>query len=193
MTYEALRINNDYEICTEFPHLIRKRSNGRIVKEYIENNGYLRLNLSETVNGRRVQRKYHKHKLIALQFIPNPDDLDYVDHINRNKLDNRINNLRWVSASDNSRNRTSHKGHEYEYVDEIPNDSIVVNDYGAHTFENYYYVLDEDCFYYYNGRQYRRLRINEERNGTFHLYVLDTNGKQVKIYLSKFKRLYGLQ
>ena len=191
MTYEALRINNDYEICTEYPHSIRKRSNGKIVGEYIENNGYLRLNLSEIVNERRVSHKYLKHKLIALQFIENPEDFELVDHINRNRLDNRISNLRWISASDNSRNKTSHRGVEYQYFDQISEEAVIVNDYGVNRFEDYYYVPEEDNFYYYNGHQYRRLHINEERNGSLYVCLLNTNSRRVNVYLSKFKKLYG--
>ena len=47
MTFETLRINADYEISTDFPHVVRKKANGRIISEFVENNGYLRLNLSE--------------------------------------------------------------------------------------------------------------------------------------------------
>ena len=112
MAFETLRVNTNYEICTEYPHVIRKKANGRIISEYVENNGYLRLTLLEVINGRNVKHKYLKHKLIALQFIENPNDLDYVDHINRNKLDNRIENLRWCSASENNKNRTSTQGIE---------------------------------------------------------------------------------
>ena len=119
MAFETLRVNTNYEICTEYPHVIRKKANGRIISEYVENNGYLRLTLLEVINGRNVKHKYLKHKLIALQFIENPNDLDYVDHINRNKLDNRIENLRWCSASENNKNRTSTQGIEYEFFDEI--------------------------------------------------------------------------
>jgi len=40
------------------------------------------------------------HKLIAHTFIPNPDNLPMVLHINRDGLDNRVKNLKWVSKKD---------------------------------------------------------------------------------------------
>ena len=46
------------------------------------------------------------HRLIATHFIPNPNNLPCIDHINRNKTDNRIENLRWASYSTNNRNKT---------------------------------------------------------------------------------------
>jgi len=49
------------------------------------------------------------HRLIALHFIPNPEVLPQVDHINRVRSDNRIENLRWVSEQENSSNRTKIK------------------------------------------------------------------------------------
>ena len=191
MTFVTLIENADYEIFTGYPHVIRKRANGRIVSEFINNNGYIRLALSEQVNGKTVQRKYYKHKLIAKQFIENPNDFECVDHINRNRLDNSIENLRWCSASDNSKNKSSHKGVDYEFFDEIDEDAVVVNDYGRHRFENYYYVPEEDSFYFYNGVKYRRLHINEMKNGYLYVILMSTENKRVNVYLAKFKKLYG--
>jgi len=49
------------------------------------------------------------HRLIALHFIPNPEALPEVDHINRVRSDNRIDNLRWVSSQQNSFNKNKTK------------------------------------------------------------------------------------
>lgn len=53
-----------------------------------------------------VERKRHKflvHRLVAKAFVPGYEDGLTVNHINGNKLDNRITNLEWVTLADNTR------------------------------------------------------------------------------------------
>jgi hypothetical protein len=45
------------------------------------------------------------HRLIAVNFIPNPENLPIIDHEDRNRTNNNINNLRWCTQSDNCKNR----------------------------------------------------------------------------------------
>ena len=62
--------------------------------------GYLRVELDG--------KPYRFHRLLAIAFIPNPENKPEIDHINRNKLDNRIENLRWVSHAENQQNQSIH-------------------------------------------------------------------------------------
>ena len=45
--------------------------------------------------------KFKVHRLVALHYIPNPDNKPCVDHIDGNKLNNNVENLRWVTHQEN--------------------------------------------------------------------------------------------
>lgn len=79
--------------------LVKNTRTGRLLKPHISKDGYYTVGLFKHCKG----KTYKIHRLIALAFIPNPDNLYAVDHINANKLDNRIENLRWLSLADNNR------------------------------------------------------------------------------------------
>lgn len=46
-------------------------------------------------------KSFRVHRLVAQSFIPNPDNLATVNHIDGNKLNNAVSNLQWMSQSDN--------------------------------------------------------------------------------------------
>lgn len=50
-------------------------------------------------------KKYLVHRLVALTWIPNPQNKPTVDHVDRNPSNNKIENLRWASYSEQSKNR----------------------------------------------------------------------------------------
>ena len=77
-----------------------KREEPLILKQDT-NHGYKRICL---YNSCGEDKKWFVHRLVAEAFIPNPENKPYIDHINTIRDDNRVENLRWVTASENQRN-----------------------------------------------------------------------------------------
>ena len=112
--YEGLyKINRNGDIFSV------KRNN--MIKDHIDKNiGYYIVTLYKD----RERKPFLLHRLIALHFIPNPDNHPVIDHIDRNRTNNNIENLRWCTYSDNSKNREIkgciykeiHKHKEKDYI-----------------------------------------------------------------------------
>lgn len=69
----------------------------RILKPAPNGSGYLLVNLYK--DGKMKTMKVHR--LVATAFIPNPDNLPFINHKDENKANNRVENLEWVTASYN--------------------------------------------------------------------------------------------
>lgn len=97
----------------DYPHLLISRT-GRVwsttydkeLRPHLTNRGYLRVSLSKD----KTVKNGSVHRLVAEAFIPNPDNLPCVDHIDGNKLNNRVENLQWISTSNNMRKACKGKG-----------------------------------------------------------------------------------
>jgi len=50
------------------------------------------------------------HRLLGLAFIPNPENKPFIDHIDRNRTNNNLNNLRWATMKENNNNKNIGKG-----------------------------------------------------------------------------------
>lgn len=68
-----------------------------ILKQYIQNNGYVWVGLHKN----NTQKRMLVHRLVAMAFIPNPDNLPEVNHKDENPLNNTLSNLEWCTRKYN--------------------------------------------------------------------------------------------
>ena len=170
----------EYVIQKEFPHVIKKIKTGKVVKPTLKNNGYY----SVYLNG----KPRFLHKILAKQFLTNPENLPCVDHKNLRRDDNHLINLRFCSYKQNNNNRRNNI-----IVNELPEDAIIVESYNNYKFNDLYYSQSTDRFYYFTGLDYvERKPIKNKRCESYFIHARDINENDISIYYSKFKREYGL-
>ena len=101
----------DFRDIPDFPNykinengVVKNVKTNKIMKQTLGTYNYYFLNLSNET----IKAKSHQiHRLVGLIFIPN-DNENYtmIDHIDNNKHNNNVNNLRWVNSQLNNRNKT---------------------------------------------------------------------------------------
>ena len=76
---------------------VRNKRTGKIVKGDINNAGYHRVCL---YNGKK-RKRFFKHRLVAVHFLENINNLEQVNHIDGDKSNNHYTNLEWVTPKEN--------------------------------------------------------------------------------------------
>ena len=90
--------NEEYKVLEDYPHIFINKNgiiyNNNIKREYIysEKSGYKKVNIDK--------KQKHVHRLVALAYIPNPENKPCVMHKDGDKLNNNIDNLEWSTNSE---------------------------------------------------------------------------------------------
>jgi len=99
--FDGYYISEDGKVWTEWT----KKGDRGILREVTPLNrgtGYHGINISLKDNGKTIKQiQYYVHRLVAECLIENPNNLTDVDHIDRNKHNNHVSNLRWCSRAEN--------------------------------------------------------------------------------------------
>ncbi len=92
----------------------------RLLKKYQTNEGYVIVGI--------LAKTYPVHRLLAITWIPNPENKPTVEHIDRNRLNNELSNLKWATFSEQSQNQSRSKyqinGRKIWKCDPITNEKI---------------------------------------------------------------------
>lgn len=124
--YDNYTIYENGEIYSK----IRKGGGGKMTPKLF-NTGYYYVGLTKD----SVTKHRAVHRLLGICFIPNPDNKPMIDHIDRDRTNNDLSNLRWVTNKENCNNKEKGKG------------SIHINKR------------------YYNGEVYEYIRFTWRENG----------------------------
>lgn len=125
------------------------------------------------------------HHIIVKLFIDNNFDSTKfdVDHMDHNRTNNSIDNLCIVNRIENNRNKSSHKGKEFNYIDDI-GEKLVINEDAQ-----IYYSLDLDKFYMKITQSGKFKELHKcFKNGIYPSIIYRYNNKQHYLNIDKFKK-----
>jgi len=91
--WESYQVNEQGEVFS-------KRLNKKL-KGHVNNDGYLVVGLRKKIGSSVIKKNFLVHRLIAQTFISNPEMKGQVNHKDRNKLNNSVDNLEWCSMQEN--------------------------------------------------------------------------------------------
>ena len=112
----------------------------KILSGYYHKDGYRMVYINY---GSGKRKNMNVHRLVATAFIPNPNNLPQVDHIDRNPKNNHVSNLRWVTQLENLHNRKLRgipKSNSRDYVVARIKDSLIDKIYP------FLFCVEEDGF-----------------------------------------------
>ena len=165
------------KIIQDFPNymidtngIVMNTATNKVLKGYIhkyKHTNYRRFTLTKDKKKHNVKL----HRLLAIAFIPNPNNLPNVDHKDGNGLNNHLDNLRWCSYGQNLQNTEVHKNNKLgiKNICYHPKDNRYQfqKNYNKITYQKYFKTLDEaiQCKNeWYNNHIDNEFMVKNKRN-----------------------------
>jgi hypothetical protein len=118
--------NEKWKTITAFPNYevsdngnVRVKETKYIMKPFTNEAGYLRISITNVACKRK---KFYIQRLVANEFLPNPENKQTVNHINNNRQDNRAINLEWSTMAEQINHKYKTNNTWVNYV--LNNESI---------------------------------------------------------------------
>tara|TARA_R110002072_G_scaffold39119_3_gene112684 strand:+ start:74 stop:535 length:462 start_codon:yes stop_codon:yes gene_type:complete len=109
MEYESRVVDNFKDYLIYSNGTVYGKKHKKFVKQYPSHRGYMTVML---YRGKEKRKNWKVHRLVAEAFISNDESKLCVDHIDRNKLNNDISNLRWATYTENNNNKGMYKSNK---------------------------------------------------------------------------------
>lgn len=162
----------NFEISTTIPHVFKKKDSNTLINQSINNVGYYTISLDGNT--------YLVHRLIAQQFIPNPENFSDVNHKNKCRTDNRVENLEWISHTNNLKQRKPYKKQKSEFVNEIESKTIInIGDYCGYNLDRYYFDYVDNTIYLKQSRTNKFKIVHPTINGNIQIIALVSSDKGI--------------
>ena len=149
---------------------VRNVRRNTLLKLSKNNYGYINVYLYK--NG--IRTGFRVHRLVALTFIPNPDNLPQVNHKDEDKNNNSVDNLEWCDhkynvnyghRTENSLNTRVKNGYaDPDFIGFGLNEKEYMNQYNIIYYEKYREKLNERSRIYYQEHKKELYEKNKERN-----------------------------
>ena len=217
------KYNNKNYIFSYETKLNDYENNDNIIwKEYPENNKYLvsntgqvknkktnRLMMGSKVSGYRFVNLYINsstqktnrliHRMVAQTFIENPDNKPYVNHIDTNILNNSVDNLEWVTQSENMNTSKTienlKKGKDSKKIlqIEIDTEKIINSFYGANEVQKETNISPSTilniCNYYNNNNKKYGGMQSQKTYQKKYIFIFEENKNNIKEYIKIAKNI----